>query len=193
MCYIIKLMRRFFLQSVPVPFFTIVIMVAVIPFGKADEPDKKSSSDINPVNYRSISSEDVKQRLDNHFESLLQSCEKSEASEEEKLSAFVTQLRLLKQEILNIKDQFQLALDDRTLLNSILSQIENLPYEEIVKESATAGKKASVMKGLFEQNYRRAYKNQGFAWWAQSIIKSLFCLSEDKVSREPVSQPKSAK
>ena len=193
MCYIIKLMRRFFLQSVPVPFFIIVIMMAVIPFGKADESDKKSSSDINPVSYRNISSEDVKQQLDNHFESLLQSCEKSKTSKEEKLSAFISQLRLLKQEILNIKDQFQLALDDRALLNSILSQIEDLPYEEIVKESATAGKKASVMKDLFEQNYRRAYKNQSFAWWAQSIIKSLFCLSEDKVTREPVSQPKSAK
>lgn len=164
-------------------FFTVLFFFIVVPIDTTvsfAETKKVLSSSKSLVSYRSISSEDINQQLKNYFQSLdKNTCENSEANIEKKLLGFVEHLNQLKQYILNLKRDFELVFEDRRLLNAILGQIRDLPYEEITKESTTVGKKVSTMKDIFERNYWSTYtKRVPFAWWAQSIVKSLSCLSE---------------
>lgn len=170
-------------------FFFITSIETAIPFAEAKNKKQISSSE-SPVSYRSISSGDINQQLNNSFTSLKKKvCGNSK--EKEKLLGFINHLNQLKQYIVNLKRDFQLTLKDRELLNAIFGQIQELPYEEIMKENKAVSEKAFIIRSMFEHNYRYAYPEEvSFAWWAQSIVESLSCLSErnSKVLKKPANQ-----
>ncbi len=162
-------------------FFISTMPKVTLPYAMAKSQKKTSSK--NPVNYRKISSEDINNRLKNQLSTFLGSCDDVTLTNlSQKLSLFEEYLNKTEQLILYLKDNFHLSLKDRILLNSILTQIQELPYKAVIKENIEPYKKVSVLKNTFEHNYRYSHnidetKKVTFPWWAQIIFDSLLCMA----------------
>ena len=125
------------------------------------------------------SQRNINQKLKNRLSSLPRVCDKDQKGAKQQLSFFADQLDEWKRWIIAEKTAGRLNLDDRLLLNEMLSQIQELPYRELIEEIPRPSEAAAAIKSYFEGNYRYNYNLPApepiAPAWAQGILEALSC------------------
>ena len=148
--------------------------------GKQKTGKKPKKTSAAPKRQISAAPQNIDAEFQERLESLSAICGAGSKSAAERLALFQDVLDQWAQWIYGKKAAGRLKLRDRSLLNEMLSQIQELPYRKIISEESSPKRAAELIRASFEHNFRY-YHNlpEGSLIspaWARVILKALSCI-----------------